>query len=132
VTLVPPLWRIHLKFLPDHTGKALSSETRAGPEPKSWVPCFWQVFYSFALGGKRQTPGAHPRNAFSFCRQGGKPQISIGRYRNDSPRYLTAFPAYDYNTLSPAKAFLIQVYTETTLQGGIFIKKMPPSTDSKR
>jgi hypothetical protein len=31
-----------------------------------------------------------------------------------------------------ATAFSIQVYTETTLQGGIFIKKMPHSTDSKR
>jgi hypothetical protein len=30
-----------------------------------------------------------------------------------------------------ATAFSIQMYTETTLQSGIFIKKMPPSTDSK-
>jgi hypothetical protein len=34
--------------------------------------------------------------------------------------------------LATTAAFLIQVYTETTLQSGIFIKKMPPSTDSKR
>ncbi len=40
---------------------------------------------------------------------------------------------YPYNRpLDAVIAFSIQVYTETKQQSGIFLKKMPPATVSKR